>query len=131
MTYINFISKPFVKNGTISHINQLNKLNKLNKLRGMAKIKQFTNPFITQKFIRECPYIGTKICDSFYYFKTRTQHDILPDNPMVGYFKHNIKRKNTMRHSPLNMHQSTPIMYQSNLDCNFTMDTFINVGKNL
>jgi hypothetical protein len=122
MTYINFISKPFAKN---------------------AQLSQLSNPFITQKFIRECPYIGTKICDSFYYFKTRSHQDTLPNNPMIGYFKHNIKRKfNTtsqMHRSTPNMHsqmhRSTPNMHsqmhRSKLDCSFTLDTFINVGKNL
>ena len=80
----------------------------------------YINPFITKKFIKECPYIGTKILNSFYYFKRNTIPDTLPNNPMIGYFKHNIKRKLNIPHNVF-----------PKIDQLFTIDTFINVARTL
>ena len=82
--------------------------------------KSSKHPFITQKYIRECPYIGTKILNSFRYFKAKTTQDTLPIHPMIGYFKHNLKKKLIV-----------PNRLPYKMDRSFTMDTFINVGKRL
>ena len=86
--------------------------------------KSSKHPFLTQKYIRECPYIGTKILNSFRYFKAKAMQDTLPNHPMIGYFKHNIKRK------PFKSVQLFTKIY-TKLDRSFTLETFINVGKQL
>ena len=77
------------------------------------------NPFITKKYIKKCPYIGTKVFGSFECFKQNNDlKQLMPHNPIVGYFKHNYPIQYIIRPN------FKPMV------C-FTEKTFLNVGNYL